>query len=120
MANRMKRPCRYPGCPEIVSEGGYCEKHQRLYRQQQDRNRGSAAARGYDARWRQYRQIYLRDHPLCVRCLDEGRLTPAVVVDHIKPHKGDWTLFWEPANHQALCKRCHDVKTAREDGGFGN
>jgi 5-methylcytosine-specific restriction protein A len=34
------------------------------------------------------------------------------VVDHIKPHKGDRGLFWELANHQALCKRCHDRKTA--------
>jgi 5-methylcytosine-specific restriction protein A len=29
-------------------------------------------------------------------------------------------LFWDKRNHQALCKRCHDEKTASEDGGFGN
>ena len=40
---------------------------------------------------------------------------PASVVDHIKPHKGDYDLFWDEANHQALCKRCHDIKTATED-----
>lgn len=43
----------------------------------------------------------------------------ASVVDHIVPHKGDQKLFWRRSNWQSLCKRCHDVKTATEDGGFG-
>jgi 5-methylcytosine-specific restriction protein A len=41
-------------------------------------------------------------------------------VDHIVPHKGDMRLFWDPRNHQGLCERCHNSKTAREDGGFGH
>ena len=32
------------------------------------------------------------------------------------PHHGDMTLFWDEENWQALCKRCHDAKTASEDG----
>src|SRR5689334_18535516 len=28
--------------------------------------RGTAAARGYDSAWREFRENYLRDHPLCV------------------------------------------------------
>lgn len=42
------------------------------------------------------------------------------MVDHITPHKGDRGLFWDRNNWQALCKTCHDTKTAAEDGGFGN
>jgi 5-methylcytosine-specific restriction protein A len=42
------------------------------------------------------------------------------VVDHIKPHRGDMTLFWDPNNHQPACDECHNIKTAREDGAFGN
>ncbi|WP_330164070.1 HNH endonuclease [Paenibacillus campinasensis] len=49
-----------------------------------------------------------------------GRLVASTVVDHIIPHKGDPKLFWDKNNWQALCKKCHDTKTAREDGGFGN
>jgi 5-methylcytosine-specific restriction protein A len=41
-------------------------------------------------------------------------------VDHIIPHKGNKGLFWTRFNHQALCKSCHDRKTATEDGGFGH
>jgi 5-methylcytosine-specific restriction enzyme A len=58
-------------------------------------------------------------HPLCVRCLAQGRITASAVTDHITPHCGDVTAFWSATNHQALCKACHDRKTATEDGGFG-
>jgi len=44
----------------------------------------------------------------------------ARIVDHVIPHRGDQELFWDTSNWQPLCKRCHDVKTAGEDGGFGN
>jgi len=40
--------------------------------------------------------------------------TAATVVDHVTPHKGDKVLFWDRLNWQALCKRCHDRKTAFE------
>ncbi|WP_239688677.1 hypothetical protein [Aquitalea magnusonii] len=56
------------------------------------------------------------------------------MVDHIKPHRlkdaldsGDveairraQALFWDTANWMPMAKRCHDKKTAAEDGGFGN
>jgi 5-methylcytosine-specific restriction protein A len=98
----------------LVTVGdGRCIKH----KAQIERGRGSAAARGYDARWRAFRADYLRDHPLCINNHD-GRIVPATVVDHIitlrlAPHRK-----YEKANLQALCKRCHDVKTVRRDGGL--
>lgn len=83
-----------------------------------DRYRLSSHERGYDHRWRQYRKSFLRRHPLCLRCKDEGIITAAVIVDHIRPHKQDNTLFWAKDNHQPLCKPCHDRKTATEDSNF--
>ncbi len=76
-----------------------------------DRLRGSAESRGYDARWRKARKAFLQKHPLCVECYKAGRLTPATVVDHIVPHRGNQGLFWDEGNWQALCKACHDRKT---------
>ncbi|MFR8915662.1 MAG: HNH endonuclease, partial [Oscillospiraceae bacterium] len=76
-----------------------------------DRLRGSAAERGYDAKWRRARKRFLRSHPLCANCLSQGVLTPATVVDHIVPHRGDRALFWDEKNWQPLCKSCHDRKT---------
>jgi 5-methylcytosine-specific restriction protein A len=49
-----------------------------------------------------------------VRCRAKGRIEPSTTVDHIIPHRGDQTLFWDERNWSASCKRCHDAKTARE------
>jgi 5-methylcytosine-specific restriction enzyme A len=115
MPSAAKRPCLKPGCGALVS-AGYCAVH-RL------RSRRSDEAKTwhklYDARWQRYRISHLADHPLCAECERGGRLMPASIVDHIVPHRGDVALFWDPANHQAMCKACHDTKTATEDGGFG-
>ncbi len=79
-----------------------------------DRERPSAARRGYDAAWRRARLSFLAEHPLCETCRGAGRLEPATVVDHVVPHRGDRVLFWDVGNWAASCKRCHDAKTARE------
>ena len=73
--------------------------------------RGGAEARGYDSRWRKARAAFLQRNPLCNECMKHGRLTPATVVDHVIPHRGDQKLFWDEDNWQALCKSCHDRKT---------
>lgn len=85
-----------------------------------DQQRGSRHERGYDSKWVKARAGYLLHHPLCAECLKQGITTAATVVDHIVPHKRDMKLFWDLTNWQSLCKACHDAKTAREDGGFGN
>lgn len=84
-------------------------------------NRPSASKRGYGAAWGKASKAYRAEHPLCVICQAEGRLTPAMCVDHVVPHKGDMDLFWDSdGNWQSLCSMHHSKKTASEDGGFGN
>jgi 5-methylcytosine-specific restriction enzyme A len=83
-------------------------------RRELDRQRPSAARRGYDGRWLKTRARYLAEHPLCASCLAGGRLTSATVVDHVVPHGGDRQRFWDCDNWQGLCKRCHDTKTVRD------
>jgi 5-methylcytosine-specific restriction protein A len=63
--------------------------------------------------WRKGRLIFLAQHPLCERCKAKGRITAATVVNHIKPHKGDITLFFAWSNWQSLCKSCHDGPTQK-------
>lgn len=82
--------------------------------------RANSHRRGYDRRWEQYRAAFLADNPWCLHCLLAGDSTPATDVDHVRPANGQADpLFWDTANHQPLCHRCHSRKTAREDGGFG-
>ena len=58
---------------------------------------------------------YLKENPFCVKCYEEGHITMATVVDHIKPHRGDKKLFWDRGNWQPLCEHHHNVKTMTED-----
>ncbi|HHK4509399.1 TPA: HNH endonuclease [Pseudomonas aeruginosa] len=79
----------------------------------------TSTERGYDYRWQQAREQYLRDHPLCVYCARKGLVTAANTVDHIVAHRGDADLFWDQSNWQSLCGPCHSsVKQAEEAAGF--
>lgn len=62
----------------------------------------------YTYRWQKVRLMFLAVNPLCVMCESENRYVLAQVVDHITPHRGDETLFWDQSNWQSLCKRHHD------------
>ena len=88
MPKRALRPCRVPGCPELVGGGGYCSKHTpretaRTAEQRRscDRRRGTSSERGYDARHRRWRLMVLRRDPVCRMC----RREPSSVADHIRP-----------------------------------
>ncbi len=68
------------------------------------------------AHWKKcLRPTVLARDPICVIC---GR-NASTDVDHIKPHKGNWTLFADLNNLQGLCAHCHSRKTMMEDGGGG-
>jgi len=114
------KPCAHPGCGVLVPAGQRCcDKHSKLRAKQADEGRESAHKRGYTSRWRKAAKSFLDDNPLCVHCAREGVVMEAALVDHIIPHKKDWSLFWDQSNWQPLCKKHHDRKTAIEDGGFG-
>lgn len=60
------------------------------------------------------RPAQLLREPFCRECAKHGLRVRATEVDHIIPHKSDWLLFTDPANHESLCHRCHSAKTMRE------
>jgi 5-methylcytosine-specific restriction protein A len=62
----------------------------------------------YNYAWQKYRKQFLADNEWCVMHLKRGMRVKANIVDHKTPHRGDMELFWNPDNHQALCKFCHD------------
>lgn len=110
MPYRQKKACRHPGCARLVSDE-YCGEHLRMHPEATR----SASKRGYNSRWRTASKAFLKEHPLCAECMRHGKYTQATVVDHITPHRGNMTLFWDKKNWQSLCKPCHDKKTGRED-----
>ncbi len=115
MPTKPKRSCAYVSCANRVPAGQtFCRQHQKEQTRRYDKKRGSSYERGYNARWRKYRRIFLNHHPFCAEC---GGI--ATVVDHIIPHKGDQELFWCEDNHQSMCAICHNRKTY-DEGGFGH
>lgn len=121
MPHKPPRPCRVPACPNTTqNRSGFCDDHKHyelIAKREYDRRRPSAHIRGYNYKWQKYRKSFLKANPLCAECITKGQVTAATVVDHITPHRGDQVLFWDTANHQPLCKRCHDQKTALETRG---
>ena len=70
------------------------------------------------ATWKRLRVTKLSRDPLCELCLPPGQKI-ATHVDHVKPIAEGGEPF-DLDNLQSACARCHNAKTAREDGGFGN
>jgi 5-methylcytosine-specific restriction enzyme A len=114
------RYCLQPGCSAIVQRG-YCRPHARSTRLAA---RGSQRERGYTYAWEQRARLFRKLYPLCgmrpgglapvmSACHDTNRATPAELVDHVVPHGGDPSLFWDELNNwQSLCQSCHSRKTA--------
>ncbi|TKA98548.1 HNH endonuclease [Cereibacter changlensis] len=107
------KPPRICGCGRVVAAGLRCacqaardtERKARF-----DKTRPNSSARGYGSAWEKARAAFLRSHPHCRRC---GAL--ATVVDHIEPHRGDQTLFWDKTNWQPLCATHHNSAKQREE-----
>ena len=112
MPSKPKRLCKKQGCSNLTDEG-YCTEHKRI-KNKSKQNTNFWHSWYSSSRWRKVRLIFLSKNPICVKCN-----RPATVVDHIKDHKGDTMLFWDSSNWQALCKKCHDMKTYRTHRGRG-
>lgn len=100
---------------------GQSEKHKRESRQAYDRERGTAAERGYDWRWTKYSRSFLRrpENRLCKMCLENGLLVVSEVTDHIKPVRYFPELFWDKSNHQGLCIPCNTKKHYEDERLYG-
>ncbi|MEU8196356.1 HNH endonuclease signature motif containing protein [Microbispora amethystogenes] len=112
MPRRLAPPCSRPGCPHRKP----CPEHRT--------KRGSARAKGYDARWENTRREFLDEHPLCegddCLTLPPDQRSPAEHADHIDglgpngPRGHDWD------NLRPMCQRCHARRTARDQPGGWN
>ena len=133
--------CRTPGCPETVpghlakEQRGFCAKcwpgesakyrrgvsakrrgrgDTRRYRERMD-DEQAARERWYSkAVWRKARNAWIARNPLCALCLEEGRVTPADVVDHIEERKDNDARRLDHSNLQSLCHWHHNRKTLSE------
>ena len=72
------------------------------------------------ALWHRRARRQLQCEPLCAMCLSEGRIVAARIADHVEPHKGDPTKFWN-GKLQSLCSHCHESRKKQiEHRGYDN
>lgn len=104
-------------CPALTREPR-CPEHAREKRKVETR----FTVGKYGRPWRRAVARWIAEDPdgrvLCAMCLAEGKEMLATETDHIVPHRGDETLFWDRSNWQRLCARHHGQKSANES--FGN
>ena len=109
---KPKRPCSYPGCPRLT-DGRFCEKHAKLESRRYEKyDRDPATRKRYGRAWKRVRERYIAAHPLCEKCRERGKLTPAQEVHHLLPLSRGGTH--DESNLMALCKPCHSEITARD------
>ncbi len=110
MPYKPKRPCSYPGCPELT-DGRFCEQHAKEESRRYEKyDRDPAMRKRYGRAWKRIRDRYISIHPLCEQCEMEDRITPAEEVHHILPLSQGGTHAED--NLMALCKSCHSRITA--------
>lgn len=63
--------------------------------------------------WRNLRRMKLNRNPLCEYCEEQGKLTKATVVDHIRRiNAGGAPLAM--SNLKSSCSSCHNSKSGKE------
>jgi 5-methylcytosine-specific restriction protein A len=112
MPTKQRKYCSKPGCNRYADKGNaYCIDH----KPQEDRVYKPYEAWYARGLWIATRSHKLMESPLCEECLRKGIQTKAAEVDHIIPHRGDWSLFIRYSNLQSLCTSCHSEKTRAEN-----
>ena len=121
MSIKSSKPCTYPGCAHFATSGGRCEIHQREFKKKYDINRDSTQEWRkwiHSTRYRKAIGEFKKSHPLCERCLKEGKITPVYIIHHKIPHEGDYERFWDVDNWESICTYHHELE--HRDGRFGN
>ena len=113
---KSKHPCGVTSCKNLTTDK-YCEEHKDRETVRGRRINPERVKMYKDPRYQRDRERFLIMHPFCNA---PGCNEPATDLDHIIPHRGDFRLFYDMSNWQGLCHKHHSIKTATEDGGFGN
>ena len=126
MPYQLKKPCSFPGCPELVEpDSSYCEMHKtktnanrnKLY---DEKERDPKFSMFYNSSvWRKLRNLKLSRDPLCEYCMEREQIKIASEVDHVIPLKVVWSKRLDINNLKSSCHRCHMKKTQEDRREYG-
>ena len=109
----LNTECRELGCHNPkTNRSTFCVKHGGATTE-----KGKINSKLYSqSYWQKQRQSQLSKDPLCAACLIDGKVTQALHIDHVFPHKQDSDRF--RLNYfQSLCHYHHTMKTQYEKRG---
>ena len=85
MPMKPKRPCSYPGCPNLT-DGRYCPEHQQKVNSNYEKyGRDKATKKRYGRAWKRIRDKYASEHPFCELCFERGIIVETEEIHHKKP-----------------------------------
>ena len=103
-------------CESCASMPQYVPRHERERKRKRGKRRSPPLKRS--VHWERLAKAYLASNPYCVRCALKGRThAVATEVDHIISVRLEPKRELDRSNLQAVCHRCHSVKTGLERGG---
>ena len=114
---KPKKPCHYPGCPNLT-DSYFCDEHKTEGNRQYDIQRRQEHYERYVKDWPRIRKNYVSTHPFCEMCLKNGVMTPVAEVHHRIPLSQGGTN--KADNLVSLCRSCHNKVHIHEIGDRGN
>jgi len=111
MPYKSKKPCAVNGCPNLTRER-FCTEHARREMKDYNKKRNPETNKTYNGSWRKISKSYLTRYPLCERCKERGKFTPADIVHHIIKITDGGTHAAD--NLMSLCRSCHSSEHASE------
>ena len=120
MPQRAASTCVVCGTP--ITQGRRCEQHRLPPSTRTPDERPSAAQRGYDYKWRNFRYAWFASNPGSVCACGCGARVDVTNadLDHKIPFQSkDDPLRFDPSNMQPFLHGHHTVKTNKSRGGAG-
>ena len=112
----INNKCRELGCKNLkTTRSAFCIDHGGA-KTEKDKENSKLYSTAY---WKKQRLAQLSKAPLCAACLIEGRVVPAIHIDHVFPHRQDDKKF-RINLFQSLCQPHHSLKTQDENQGIYN
>lgn len=111
---KPKRLCSHAGCNTLIDfDERFCDKHKSRYKWRKSYEKKYLQFY-HSKRWIKESKQFLIANSVCVKCLNDGIIRKADVVDHIIPLKVDWSKRLDHSNWQPLCNDHHNQKTRAE------
>ena len=106
--------CREPSCNTLIDSGSvYCSKHKKEKPIPFQNSVCSNEGMYNTSQWRKLRKQKITEQTFCSKCGASKEMS-ILHVHHRIPPLGDDSVFFDYANLDVLCEKCHRIHTNKE------